>query len=57
MSPMKRNRINIRLEDETLKQLDDWRKRQEFPLTRSAAIRLALKRAFSYSVRVREASK
>lgn len=53
---MKRNRLNIRLSDEELEQLDDWRKRMELPLTRSAAICLALKRAFTYSIRVREAA-
>jgi len=43
MSGMKA-RIDIRVPVEMRSRLDEWRKRQEFPITESAAIRYAIER-------------
>ena len=51
---MKRNKIDVRMSDEELAQLDDWCERQGLSMTRSAAIRHAIMLLMSYSIRIRE---
>ena len=47
-------KIDIRIPDDLLRALDDWRERQDFPPTQSEAVRRAIKALVSYSRRVRE---
>ena len=46
-------KIDIRIPDELLAALDDWRERQEFPPTQSEAVRRAIKALVDHSSKVR----
>ena len=54
MPHMAMKKIDIRVSDELLIALTDWRERQEYPPTQSEAIRRAIKTLVSYSRQVRE---
>ncbi len=49
-----RGRLETRVPDELMARFEDWRRRQEFPVTRSAAIRQAIELLLAHSIRVRE---
>jgi len=54
---MKGERIDIRVPSALRERLGEWRARQEFPISESAAIRHAIERLLDFSDQVRKEAK